>query len=122
MDLALGVFLVVFPRSPVIAVGIPEETPGSYAGVLGGVLFGIVLALLLEAHSGSRGIGLGLGGAIMINSCGAFIVAGWLSLGQLALPWQGLILLWGLVELLLGISAVEAAEAWFRFKRGDESA
>jgi hypothetical protein len=46
-------------------------------------------------------------GAIAINLCGGFILASLLVIGDLELPLRGTVFLWGLVALLLGISAVE---------------
>jgi hypothetical protein len=98
------------------ALGIPDAKPAFYAGILGAVLFGIGLALLLEAHGTVGGRGLGLGGAILINSCGAIVLAGWLLLGNLALPLRGVIFLWGLVVVLGAISALEAWDPWARHR------
>jgi uncharacterized membrane-anchored protein YitT (DUF2179 family) len=119
VNLLLGIFLVVLPRGAVAALGIPMPTPGFYASVLGGVLFGIGLALLLEARALTRGTGLGLGGAIIINCCGGLVLVGWLLLGNLTLPVRGSIVLWSLAALLLAISA---AEAWHASRGGKERA
>ena len=51
--------------------------------------------------------GLGLGGAICINLCGGIVLALWLIAGDLSLPLRGLVLLWGLVVILVGISIFE---------------
>ena len=114
VNLLLGVLLISFPSVLAGALGVPEARPAFYAGILGGVLFGIGLALLLEAYGGGRGQGLGLGGAILINSCGAIVLAGWLLFGKLALPLRGVIFLWGLVVVLGAISALEAWNTWTR--------
>ena len=86
------------------ALGIPNAEPSFYPSILGAVLFGIGLALLIQKR---RGGGLGLPGAVVINLCGALALAGWLVFGSLSLPTRGLLLLWGLVVLLVGISTVE---------------
>jgi hypothetical protein len=122
VNLLLGVLLISFPRGLVRALGIPDATPAFYAGILGAVLFGIGLALLLEAYGRARGLGLGLGGAILINSCGAIVLAGWLLVGGLAMPFRGVVFLWSLVVVLAAISALEAWDTWARHRGADEAA
>jgi hypothetical protein len=75
---------------------------------LGGVLFGIAIALFLESQNnhGSTS-GLGLLGAVVINLCGGLVLGAWLIFGELNLPPPGLIFLSGLVILLVGISSIE---------------
>ena len=109
INLVLGVALTVFPAGLVEFLGVPGAEPAFYPAILGAVLFGIGCALLIEAWRGSSG--LGLWGAISINLCGAAVLAGWLVFGGLALPLRGRVLLWSLVLLLAGISAVEAVAA-----------
>ncbi len=108
INLILGILLMAFPAGLVKALGIPIAEPSFYPTILGGVLFGIGLALLLECYRKSnRLIGLGLGGAITINLCGGFVLAVWLLSDKLTLPLRGLLLLWFLVLLLVGISLLE---------------
>jgi hypothetical protein len=108
INLILGVLLMSFPAKLVKALGIPMADPSFYATILGGVLFGIGLALLLECYRKSnRFIGLGLGGAIAINLCGGLVLAAWLLSNRLSLPLRGHIFLWFLVLLLVGISVLE---------------
>ena len=108
INLILGVLLMAFPAKLVKALGIPLSDPSFYATILGGVLFGIGLALLLECYRKSnRFIGLGLGGAIAINLCGGLVLAAWLLSNRLSLPLRGHIFLWFLVLLLVGISVLE---------------
>lgn len=110
INLLLGAGLVVFPRELVQALGIPMVDSAFYPSVLGGVLFGIGLALMLERLRAPRGLaGLGLGGAVAINLCGGLVLAGWLALGGLELPLRGRLFLWVLVLLLVGLSWVELA-------------
>jgi peptidoglycan/LPS O-acetylase OafA/YrhL len=105
INLLLGVLLVTFPGAVVTALGIPDADEAFYPSVLGGVLFGIGIALLLEWR-GDRS-GLGLAGAMAINVSGGLVLGAWLVLGDLSLPMRGQAVLWGLVLLLLGISAIE---------------
>ena len=108
INLVLGILLMTFPTGLVKALGLPMSDPPFYATILGGVLFGIGLALLVECYRKSdRFIGLGLGGAIAINLCGGFVLAAWLLSDKLTLPLRGHIFLWFLVLLLVGISLLE---------------
>ena len=108
INLILGILLLAFPLELVQALGMPMADPSFYPSILGGVLFGIGLALLIECYRQSNGfIGLGLGGAIAINLCGGFVLAIWLLSGSLNLPLRGQIFLWSLVLLLVGISLIE---------------
>jgi hypothetical protein len=108
INLILGILLLAFPLELVQALGLPMADPSFYPSILGGVLFGIGLALLIECYRQSNGfIGLGLGGAIAINLCGGFVLAIWLLSGSLNLPLRGQIFLWSLVLLLVGISLIE---------------
>ncbi len=109
INLALGIVLITFPDSLVLALGIPEAPSTFYPNLLGGVLCGIGVALFLEQSNRRTQVsGLGLGGAIAINLCGGIVLAAWLIFGDLLLPLRGVILLWALVFILAGISLWEA--------------
>jgi len=120
INLLLGVLLIAFSDGLVDLLGVPPAAHGFYPNILGGVLLGIGIALLMARrnHTGA-GMGLGLGGAIAINLCGGLVLCGWLVFGDLSLPRRGLIFLWFLVVLLLGISVVELV-AGFLGNRTDE--
>ena len=108
INLILGILLMMFPAGLVNALGIPPAVPSFYPTILGGVLFGIGLALLIECYwKSSRFNGLGLGGAVTINLCGGGILIIWLLSDTLSLPLRGQLLLWFLVLLLLGLSLLE---------------
>ena len=108
INLILGILLMAFPERLVKALGIPMEVPAFYATILGGVLFGIGLALLMECYwKSGRFKGLGLGGAIAINLCGGGVLAIWLISEELSLPLRGKMVLWLLVLLLIGLSLLE---------------
>ena len=108
INLIIGILLLAFPAGLVKALGIPMEVPAFYATILGGVLFGIGLALLKECYwKSSRFSGLGLGGAIAINLCGGGVLVTWLISDALILPLRGQIFLWFLVLLLIGLSLLE---------------
>jgi hypothetical protein len=116
INLILGILLMAFPAGLVKALGIPVPGTPFYATILGGVLFGIGLALLLECYRKSnRFVGLGLGDAIAINLCGGFVLAAWLLSDKLTLPLRGHIFLWSLVVLMVGISLLEGLS---HFRKG----
>ena len=72
------------------------------------IFLGIGIAMLIELFKPFEGIGgLGLGGAISINLCGAAVLAVWLLGGGLDIPTRGYIGLWGLVGILVSLSIVE---------------
>ena len=109
INLLLGLLLLIYSASIVNFLGVPFTESSFYPNILGGVLFGIGIALLIEYYrnNSAKMIGLGLGGAISINLCGGFILALWLIFGNLSIPLKGYIFLWSLVVLLIGISLAE---------------
>jgi hypothetical protein len=107
INLVLGALLLVFPAPFVGALGVPPSESAFYPSLLGAVLLGIGIALLLQRYRAADG--LGLMGALSINLSGGFVLAGWLLLGHLGLPWRGRVLLWALVLILAGISTIELA-------------
>jgi hypothetical protein len=108
VDLALGLPLVFFSRELASALGLPEPRPPFYASILGAVLVGIGLAMIIECRGTRlRRGGLGLGGALTINICGAAVLALWLAGGALELSLRGRVLLWAVVIVVGGLSAVE---------------
>lgn len=118
INIVLGVLLIVFSDGWVRLLGVPPAAHGFYANLLGGVLFGIGIALMMERRNKTgSGFGLGLGGAVAINLCGGLVLFGWLVFGDLELPLRGLIFLWSLVLLLVGISAVELAIGFINDRR-----
>jgi hypothetical protein len=108
INLLLGGLLIWYPPRLVEILGLPAQGSRFYAMILGGVLVGIGVALLIEfKRTKNELVGLGLGGAIAINLCGALALAiGSLS-ADLALTPLGTAFLWGLVILLGGISGLE---------------
>ena len=114
VNLILGVFLLLFPAGMVEFLGLPPTDTYFYATILGGVIFGNGVALWIELPGAARGVrGLGLGGAIAINICGAGVLLVWLLLGDLDLPLRGQVTLWVVAVVVLGIGAAEiAARSW----------
>jgi hypothetical protein len=108
VNLALGLQLMFAPGPTARFLGLPVPTQLFYAGLLGAVLTGIGAALFVERfRSTSPAIGLGLGGAIAINTFGALALVMWLLLGGLDIPLRGLAFLWIVAIGVLGICLVE---------------
>lgn len=105
----LGLLLLVAPTAMAGWLGLVAGD-SFYANLFGAVLIGIGIALLLE-RQGEPGLtrGLGLTGALVINLCFGLVLSGWLVFGGLQLPLRGILVLWTLVVILVGLSAVELA-------------
>ena len=114
INLGLGVLLLLAPFGMASFLGVPEPDSFLYPCVLGGVLLGIGISLILETKTGARGIhGLGIGGAIIINFCGAGTLLGWLLMTSIHLPLRGLVLLWFIVVVVLLVGVGElVARSW----------
>lgn len=80
VNLLLGAVLVAFPARLIEALGIPTTDSAFYPSILG---------------------------AVTVNLCGGIVLAVWLVAGGLDLPTRGLILLWLLVVVLVGLSGLE---------------
>lgn len=79
INVVLGVLLCGFWSSLIPILGLPPAATGFYPFVLGAVLFGIGVALVVEAVGRPRRLrGLGLEGAVAINVCGASALVYWL--------------------------------------------
>jgi hypothetical protein len=116
VNLLLGILLLSFPAGLIEILGLPSATNYFYASILGGVIFGIGIALLVELWGAPRRVrGLGLGGAIAINVCGSAVLIGWLIAGNLVLPLRGKVILWIVAVLVLGIGMIEVATGSWRY-------
>ena len=81
--------------------------------VLGAVLLGTGIALWIERRDQDRWRGLGLLGAIVVNSLGAGTVLVWLLVDPFALPMRGYVVLWSLTIIILCATLVElVAVVW----------
>lgn len=108
INLALGFLLLIFSPQIVRLLGVPAAEYNFYPNILGGVLFGIGIALLIECCRGSGSlVGLGLGGAIAINLCGGLALIAWLIFGKLDIPTRGRVFLWSLAAILVVVSGLE---------------
>ena len=115
MNLGIGILLLLVPVGMAEILGVPRSNLDFYPTILGGVIFGIGIALLIERYGYSRNIrGLGLGGAIPINFCAATTLLVWLVCSSLNLPVRGYIFLWSIVILVFGIGIAEiVAKSWY---------
>ena len=119
INLVLGLLLVIFPVGIMEWLGVPIPESNFYANILGAVLFGIGIALLIKIFGKKIGSsGLGVGGAISVNLCGAVVLAVWLIFGSLTIPIRGRLFLWSLVILITSVSMLELIYIWKR-RRGD---
>lgn len=108
INFLLGLLLLGFSRPIAHLLGVPYTDMTFYPTILGGVLFGIGIALTIEAFRKPKGLaGLGLGGAIAINLSGGAVLWYWLLRGVLDLPLRGRVFLWALAIILVGISIFE---------------
>jgi hypothetical protein len=103
----LGIVLLAYSEPVIKFFGLPVSEQYFYPNILGAVLFGIGLALLIEYKRKGEFIGLGLGGAIAINMIGGIVLFIWLITGNLNIPIKGMIILWVLDFILVGISTLE---------------
>jgi hypothetical protein len=114
VNVILGILLLLFPFGISELLGVPESNTNFYPTILGGVIFGIGVALFIERYGFKKKLrGLGLGGAIAINICGAFVLLIWLLIDPFALPLRGYIILWVIALGVLLIGIVElVARSW----------
>ena len=121
VNLILGAVLLLVPGWLVRVLGAPEFATRFYPSILGAVLVGIALALFMEARRRGRApVGLGLAGAIVINVCGAGVLALWLILDPVPLPARARITLWAIAAVVLGIAAAEIAIGGLGSRNGEE--
>jgi len=114
VNLVLGILLLLFPLGVAEIIGVPRPVSNFYPTILGGVIFGIGIALLLEAYGQPQGVrGLSLAGAIVINFCGAGVLLLWLIFEPLDLPLRAIIILWIVAIAVFGLGILETlAKTW----------
>ena len=103
-NLVLGSLLLCFPLGIGRLLGLPSAESSFYPTILGGVIFGIGVALML-ARAGRPG--LGIDGAIVINLAGAGVLLAWLVLRPPLVPTRGLVTLWIVAIVVAGIGVIE---------------
>ena len=103
-NLVLGALLLCFPLGVDDLLGLPAAESAFYPTILGGVIFGIGIALLLARADRP---GLGIDGAIAINLTGGGVLVIWLLIRPLAIPARGIIILWMVAAVVLVIGVVE---------------
>ena len=109
INVVLGICLLAMPGATIEFFGLPETDTHFYVTVLGAVLLGIGIALWIERRSKDPWRGLGLVGAIVINTLGAGAVVVWLLLGPFAMPTRGYVVLWSVAVIVLGMALVQIA-------------
>jgi hypothetical protein len=107
VNLLLGILLLLFPSGVIEVLGLPTTSTFFYTSILGGVLFGIGIALGIEFLFYEETRGLGISGAIAINLCGSFVLFYWLLFAKPEIPQRGIILLWIVALLVFGIGIIE---------------
>lgn len=114
VNLLLGLLLFLFPIGIAPILGVPISENNFYPTILGAILFGIGIALLIDAYGQPHGIrGLGIAGAIAINFCGAGVLIVWLLFTSLNLPLRGYIVLWTIAIIVMAIGSIElATKSW----------
>jgi hypothetical protein len=115
INILLGVLLLLFPLGLAPVLGVPAFPGHFYATLLGAVLFGIGIALLVEAYGAPHGLrGLGLAGAVTINFCGAGALILLLTTAPLKLPLRGTVLLWAIAVVVVVVGVVEVISQFRR--------
>jgi hypothetical protein len=114
INLALGLLLLLFPAGVLKIFGLPPVNSYFYSSILGGVIFGIGIALSIELLGTKRSFrGLSLGGAIAINLCGGGTLLYWLITQDIQATNLGLITLWIIALIVIGIGVIELVSgAW----------
>jgi hypothetical protein len=118
VNLILGLLLILYPVGIMELLGLPPTETYFYAIILGAVLFGIGIALMIELYGIPRKVrGLGVGGAIAINLCGAGTLVIWLVISPFSLPIRGRIILWSVAILVLAIAFAEIVTKSWQYPR-----
>lgn len=108
INFLIGLLLLFFPRVIIEFLGIPMVENAFYPSVLGSILMGIGIALFFEwRREKTDVIGLGIGGAIIINVSVGLAIIVWLLFGNLAIPLRGYLILWGLALIIIVVVILE---------------
>lgn len=110
LKLTGGLLLLLAPLTTIRTLGLPAAASGFWPRIVGALLVAIAASAYIEgAWTGSRGIGLG--GLVVINLTGAFVIALAALIGRGVPTRRGVFVLWVLVVLLLSLALVEIAQA-----------
>jgi hypothetical protein len=107
LKLIPGILLTLAPLTTLRVLGLPRPDTGFWPRLCGALLIGVAGALFLEGTA--RGHGLGLAGNIVINLCGAAVLATLLVLEAGPASRRGRVTVWLIVCLLVVASVVEIA-------------
>jgi hypothetical protein len=102
-----GVMLALAPMTTVRAFGLPRPDSGFWPRMCGALLIGVAGALFLEGTA--TGHGLGLAGVVILNICGAALLAAMLVLERGPTSIRGRTAVWLTVCALVALSIVEIA-------------
>jgi hypothetical protein len=100
-----GVMLALAPMTTLRVLGLPRPDSGFWPRVCGALLTGMAAALFLEGTT--SGHGLGLAGVIVINLCGASLLATMLVLDRGPTSRRGRTAVWLTVCILVTLSVIE---------------
>ena len=115
-NVILGLILLLYPFGIDKLLGLPQSETNFYPTILGGVIFGIGIALLVERYGFAKNIrGLGITGAIFINYCGGLTLLIWLMFFPLNIPVYGYIILWIVTVVVLAIGIMETITKSWRY-------
>jgi hypothetical protein len=115
VNLILGVLLLFFPAQLMLALDLPGVESFFNVNLMGGVLFGIGAASLVERYSHHFQMrGLGNGGAILVKICGAGVPVFWLFFGNMDLSVGGSLFLWSIAIIVLGEGNIEMISGSWR--------
>ena len=107
LKLVPGLLLALAPLTTLRVLGLPRPDTGFWPRLTGALLVGIAGALFIEGTQ--SGHGLGLAGAIIINLCGATVLATLLVLDRGPASTRGRAVVWALTCTLVILSVFEIA-------------
>ena len=107
LKLVPGLLLALAPLTTLRVLGLPRPDTGFWPRLTGALLIGIAGALFIEGTQ--SGHGLGLAGCIIINLCGATVLATLLVLDRGPTSTRGRVVVWALTCTLVILSVFEIA-------------
>lgn len=107
LKLLAGMVLLLAPLTALRVLGLPRPETGFWPRLCGVLLVGIAGAAFLEGAA--LGPGLGLGGVVIINLCGAALLAILLAFDRGPATLRGRVAVWLTVCALAFLSVLEIA-------------